>query len=210
MTDKEKQKTFDDIFGDIKPRGEHGSSVLTFIMGHPGVGKTCLAVSAQELGKCVLINFENRIAHIDETSNLRFVPTSRGEFREDKICSYKQFISFINWFLDNEVKANYIIIDTIDSMFDEFLKYHKPFFKDQRQAYGVVYDELQNIFKRLKDSGCNIICTSHVLNDNVIDRLTISLNEKLRNKINALTDNIFYYESLEDETRILQLKSDSK
>lgn len=201
---------FDDIFGEIKPKSRFSSSTMTIIMGHPGVGKTTLATSAQELGKCILVNFENRIAHIDETSNLRFIPRSTGEFREDRICSYKEFASFLNFITSNRLKADYIIIDTIDSMFDTFMDYYLPLFKDARQAYGHVYKEMHAIFKKLKDSGCNVICTSHVLNDDILEKMTVSLNEKLRNRINSHTDNIFFYDEIEDGNRILYLKTNNK
>ena len=201
---------FDDIFGEIKPKSRFSSSTMTIIMGHPGVGKTTLATSAQELGKCILVNFENRIAHIDETSNLRFIPRSTGEFREDRICSYKEFASFLAFITSNRLKADYIIIDTIDSMFDTFLEYYIPLFKDARQAYGTVYKEIHSIFKKLKDSGCNVICTSHVLNDDILEKITVSLNEKLRNKMNALTDNIFFYDEVENGGRVLHLKTNNK
>lgn len=199
-----------ELFGEVKPRNEFSSSIMTIIMGHAGVGKTTLATSCKELGFTILVNFENRIGHIDETENLRFIPRSTGEYREDKICGYDEFLSFFQFVTNGKLKVNYIIIDTIDSMFEIFLKRWKPYFKDQRQAYNVVYEEMHDIFRKLKESGCNIIATSHVVNDEIIEKVTVSLNAKLRNKINNITDNIFYYEELENETRVLKLKSDNK
>ena len=196
-----------DIFGEIKPKSEHSSGTLTVIMGHPGVGKTVLATNASELGFTILINFENRISHIDEHEDLRFIPRSSGEFREDKICTYEQFVALIDVIKNSDQKPKYVIIDTIDSMFDVFLQRAKANFTDQRMAYGNVYQDLRNLLSNLKNTGVDIISTSHVLNDTILNKINISLNEKLRNNINKITDNIFYLEVLEDGTRKLILKS---
>ena len=196
-----------DIFGQIKPKNKFSSSTMTIIAGASGAGKTTLATSAQELGFCVLVNFENRISHIDESDNLRIIPTSKGEFREDKICTRTGFNKFLEYIKDGKIKADYIIIDTIDAMFEVVLKDLCLGFQDKRQAYQAAYDEMNSYFKVIKNSGCNVICTSHTLNDAVLGKVTIALNEKLRNKINDQTDNVFYYEVLADETRVLKLKS---
>ena len=198
----------DDIFGEIKPKSAFSSSTMSIIMGHCGVGKTTLATTASELGDTVLVNFENRVGHIDETDSFRIYPQSKGDYREDKTCTYDQFQSFVSAIISGKLKPSYIIIDTLDAMFDTILKNKMQAGGDKRMAYNIAYEEMNALFKVLKNTGINIICTSHVLNDPVLNKMTISLNEKLRNKINDQTDNIFLYKTLEDESRVLRLKSD--
>jgi len=207
----ENERKMKEIFGEIKPKNEHSSSTLTIIMGHPGVGKTVLASTASELGFTVLINFENRISHIDEHENLRFIPRSTGgKFREDKICTYEQFIGFVSAVEEAKNKPKCIIIDTIDSMFDIFLKREKGNVRDQRMAYSHVYQDMADLLSRFKNTGVDIICTSHTVNDPNLNKINISLNEKLRNNLNKIIDNIYYLEVLEDGTRKLTLKSNEK
>lgn len=192
-------------FGQIKPKNQFSSSIMTIIMGSAGVGKTTLAASASKLGFSILVNFENRIGHIDETENLRIYPISKGEFRKDERCTYEEFRTLITDIKLGQFKAEYIIIDTIDSMFDTFLP--KMDAVDKRLKYQLAYETIAEYLKIIKDSGCNIILTSHSINDPVLQKVTVALNEKLRNKINNITDNVFYYELRETEERILRLKN---
>ena len=96
---------FKDLFGEIKPKNDYSAAQAIIIYGNMGTGKTTLAASCSESGNTVLVNFEGRISHIDETEQLRIVPTSQSEFRENARCNYDQFVNFAEYVLENKVKV---------------------------------------------------------------------------------------------------------
>ncbi len=200
--------TYEEMLGPIKKKNEFSTARFSIIYGNAGCGKTVLATTAQEIGKCVLINFENRISHIDETENLRFVPTSPGEFREDKACDYEMFLNFLAFIEQEQIKFNYLIIDTIDEMFNKFHlgMLRKGEIQDKYYGRADVYPKMWEVFKRIKDLGINIIATSHQKSEGGFDLL---LPDKLKFKINMTVDNIFYLKANEEGNRVLQLKTNS-
>jgi len=203
-------KSYNDFFGGIKPMGDHSSSKMTIIMGTPGVGKTTLAATASQLGLTILVNFENRISHIQENETLRIVPRSKGETRHDQRCNYDGIIGLVSHLKKDNMGVKYVIIDTLDEMFltirDGMLLSGE--ITDKFYGAASVYAKICNIFKELKDTGISIICTSHVRSDSKTNKLSISLTDKLRNGINSQCDNIFYLIASENDNRILQLKPD--
>ena len=201
---------FNELFGEVKPRGQYSSSVFTVIYGSIGCGKTTLATTAQELGKCVLINFENRISHIDETENLRIIPRSKGEYREDVACEYKTFIDFVNAIKNNNIKFDYMIIDTLDEMFNKFLKgmLRAGEISDSYYGRSAVYDKIWELIKTIKDMGISVIATCHSKSsgDNGM-KIDLSLADKLKDKVNMTIDNVFYLKKVDDTKRTLILKA---
>ena len=206
----ENQDKFNELFGAVKPKSKYSSSVFTVIYGDVGNGKTYLATTAQKLGKCVLINFENRISHIDETENLRIIPRSQGEFREDIACEYKTFTGFIKYVKDNNIKFDYLILDSIDEMFSKFLKgmLRSGEISDGFYGRAQVYDKMWETIKEIKDLGISIIATCHKKSSGDTGMKTdISLTDKLKDKVNMTIDNIFYLKKIDDKNRILILKA---
>ena len=201
---------FNDFFGEVKPKGQYSSSIFTVIYGSVGCGKTVLATTAQELGKCVLVNFENRIGHIDETENLRIVPRSQGNCREDIACEYKTFLGFLKCIKDNNIKFDYMIIDTLDEMFNKFHKGMMKAGEIDSSYYGraMVYDKLWETLKSIKDMGISIIATCHskASGDTGI-KIDLSLTDKLKDKVNMTIDNIFYLKKSSEKDRTLILKA---
>jgi len=201
---------FNELFGEVKPRGQNSTSVFTIIYGDIGSGKTVLATTAQELGKCVLINFENRISHIDETENLRIIPRSKGEYREDVACEYKTFVDFVKAIKNNNIKFDYMIIDTIDEMFNKFLKgmLRTGEIGDSYYGRAAVYDKVWEIIKEIKDMGISVIATCHKKSggDNGL-KTDISLTDKLKDKVNMTIDNVFYLKKVDEQNRTLILKA---
>ena len=200
---------FNDIFGEIKPKTNNSAPTFTIIYGNVGCGKTVLATTAQETGKCVLVNFENRISHIDETENLRIVPTATGEFREDKACTYEQFINFISFVEQENVKFDYIILDTLDEMFVKFMlgMLRKGEITDKYYGRPEIYNKIWEITKKIKDLGISIIATCHQKSAEEIDLL---ITDNLKSKINMNVDNIFYLKMGDDGHRVLKLKATSR
>lgn len=200
---------FDDLFGAIKPRGQYSTPTATIIYGDVGCGKTILATTAQELGKCVLINFENRISHIDETPNLRIVPKSVGEVREDIACTYDQFCNFIAFIKKENVKFDHLILDTGDEMFQKFLMgmLRKGEIGDKYYGRAEVYVKIWNYLKDIKDMGISIIMTCHQKSN---DDINLLLSDALKTKVNMTVDNIFYLKANDDGNRTLQLKPTSR
>lgn len=206
----EKSDKFTELFGEVKPRGQYSSSVFTVIYGSIGCGKTTLATTAQELGKCVLINFENRISHIDETKNLRIIPRSQSEYREDIACEYKTFINFVKCIKDNDIKFDYMIIDTLDEMFNKFLKGMLKAGEISDGFYGrsQVYDKMWEVLKSIKDMGISIIATCHSKAEGKTGtKIDLSLTDKLKDKVNMTIDNVFYLKKATEKDRTLILKS---
>lgn len=198
---------FNELFGEIKPKSEYSVPTFTIIYGAIGCGKTILASTASQLGPTVLINFENRISHIDETPNLRIIPTSTGAFREDKACTYEQFMNFINYIKQENIKFKYLIIDTIDEMFVKFLNgmLKKGEITDKYYGRPEVYTKLWEITKRIKDLGISIIATSHEKDKDFSTDLL--LTDALKSKINMSVDNVFYLKVANLNERVLLLKN---
>ena len=201
---------FNELFGEIKPKGQYSSSVFTVIYGDISCGKTTLATTAQELGKCVLINFENRISHIDETENLRIIPRSQGQFREDVACEYKTFMGFLDCIKKNDIKFDFMILDSIDEMFAKFLKGMLKAGEISDGFYGraQVYDKMWQAIKDIKDLGISIIATCHKKSSGDTGLKTdLSLTDKLKDKINMTIDNAFYLKKTSEKDRTLILKA---
>lgn len=196
---------YNELFGDIKPKGNYSTPTFTIIYGNIGCGKTVLATTCSELGKTVLINFENRISHIDETENLRFVPTSQGEFREDRACTYEEFLNFISYIEQEKIKFDYLIIDTMDEMFVKFMlgMLKKGEIQDKYFGRPEIYNKIWEITKKIKDLGISIIATCHQKQNEEIDLL---LTDALKSKINMTVDNVFYLENIDNDNRVLTLK----
>lgn len=204
----ENQDKFNELFGEIKPKGQYSTPTFTIIYGDVSSGKTTLATTAQELGKCVLINFENRISHIDETENLRIIPRSQKEYREDVACEYKTFLNFLKCVKDNNIKFDFMIIDSLDEMMNRFLKGMLKAGEISDQFYGraQVYDKIWEITKEIKDLGISIIATAHKKTSDTM-KTDLMLIDKLKNKINMNVDNVFYLKKVDDKNRTLILKA---
>lgn len=198
---------YNEMFGAIKPKSNYSTPTFTIIYGDVGCGKTTLATSCSELGQTVLINFENRISHIDETETLRIVPTSTGEFREDKACTYDQFMNFIAFVKENKIKIDYLIIDTLDEMFQKFLigMLKNGAITDRFYGRPIVYDKLWEITKEIKDLGINIIMTAHQKNESL--KTDLLIKDALKSKINMNVDNVFYLKKTDQINRVLLLKA---
>ena len=200
---------YNELFGAIKPKSNYSTPTFTIIYGNIGCGKTVLATTCSELGQTVLINFENRISHIDETENLRIVPTSAGDFREDKACTYEQFLNFLSYIEQEQIKFKYLIIDTLDEMFIKFLfgMLRKGEIQDKYYGRAEVYLRIWEIAKKIKDLGISIIATCHQKQNEEIDLL---LTDALKSKVNMTVDNVFYLEAVDNDNRILTLKPSAK
>lgn len=196
---------YNELFGEIKPKSNYSTPTFTIIYGNIGCGKTVLATTCSELGQTVLINFENRISHIDETETLRIVPTSSGETREDKACTYEQFLNFISYVEENDIKFKYLIIDTLDEMFVKFMlgMLRKGEIQDKYYGRPEIYNKIWEITKKIKDLGISIIATCHQKQNEEIDLL---LTDALKSKINMTVDNVFYLENVDNDNRVLTLK----
>lgn len=196
---------YNELFGEIKPKSNYSTPTFSIIYGNIGCGKTVLATTCSEIGQTVLINFENRISHIDETETLRIVPTSQGEVREDKACNYEQFFNFIDYIEKEKIKFKYLILDTIDEMFVKFMQGMLKRGEIQDKYFGrpEIYNKLWEVTKRIKDMGISIIATCHQKQNEEIDLL---LTDALKSKINMTVDNVFYLENSDDDNRVLTLK----
>lgn len=200
---------YNELFGEIKPKSNYSTPTFTIIYGNIGCGKTVLATTCSELGQAVLINFENRISHIDETESLRFVPTSAGEFREDRACNYDQFLNFISYIEQKNIKFKYLIIDTLDEMFVKFMigMLRKGEIQDKYYGRPEIYNKIWEITKKIKDLGISIIATCHQKQNEEIDLL---LTDALKSKVNMTVDNVFYLEAVDNGNRILTLKPSAR
>lgn len=197
---------YNELFGEIKPKSNYSTPTFSIIYGNIGCGKTILATTCSELGQTVLINFENRISHIDETETLRIIPTSNGEFREDKACTYEQFLNFLAFIEQENIKFKYLIIDTLDEMFQKFLigMLRKGEIQDKYYGRNQVYEKIWETFKKIKDLGISIIGTSH--KKQIENKEDLLLTDALKARINMTVDNIFYLAVTDDNNRILTLK----
>lgn len=199
---------YNELFGEIKPKSNYSTPTFSIIYGNIGCGKTTLATTCSELGQTVLINFENRISHIDETETLRIIPTSNGEFREDKACTYEQFLNFLAFIKQENIKFKYLIIDTLDEMFVKFMQgmLRKGEIQDKYYGRPEIYNKIWEITKKIKDLGISIIATCHQKHNEEIDLL---LTDALKSKINMTVDNVFYLKTADDDNRVLTLKPNS-
>jgi hypothetical protein len=210
MSIKEKTNDpFNDFFGDIKQGNGALKGSMTIIIGNAGVGKTTLATGCAENNRAILINFENRISHIKETDNLRVIPRRQKE-GQDIRCGYSGFMTTIELLKQkNNLGAKYLIIDTLDEAFITIrtAMLQMGLMNDKYTGADNLYTKVCESLKELKDLGLNIICTSHTLNDFNTGKIALGLTPKLRDKISAFADNIFYLHESGDDDRILQLKS---
>lgn len=197
---------FNELFGEIKPKDNYSSAQAIIIYGNMGCGKTTLASTCSELGQTALINFENRVSHIDETSTLRIVPTSKGDSRENKRCSYEDFLNFVNFVTSEEVKIDYIIIDTLDAMLQVFIRGMVRKGEVEGTYYGraLVYPKLVEQLQMLKDNGSTIIITAQ---ENAKETKTdLLIVPNFKGHVNQVVDGCFYYKLTEKGTRTLHLK----
>ena len=203
--------TLNEIFGEVKPKSKNSSSKMTILFGKNGSGKTTLASTCSEIGETLLINFENRVACINESDTLRILPRSEGEFRQDKKMSYQNFLKFVT-FVETKYQPNYIILDTLDAMFDTFLKGMLASGEISDAFYGrsAVYDKIFVCLNRLKDTGVNLILTSQCLKSETFGVVDVAVVEKLANKINPITDNKFFLKATDDDNRVLCLKANNQ
>ena len=203
--------TLSDIFGEIKPKNEHSSSKLYVIFGQGGSGKTTLSSTCSKLGETILVNFENRVGHIDETENLRILPRSKGEFRQDKRMTYSGFKAFVE-FLETKYTPKYVIIDTLDEMFIAFQQGMLQAGEITDKYYGrpEIYTSMLNLLKRIKDTGADIICNCQATMLEQFGVIDTAIVEKLMIKINQIVDNKFYLNITDDDNRVLILKPNNK
>ena len=204
MTNKE--ITFDTLFGDIKPKDKYSIAQAIIIYGAMGHGKTTLASTCSEIGKTVLINFENRISHIEETENLRIIPTSQGDFRENKRCTYDQFTKFVDYVLAKDVKIQFIILDTLDMMLQVFIKgmLKRGEISDKFYGRAEVYPRIVEYIQKLREHGTTVIMTAQENNkENETDLLIVP---NFKGHINPVVDGCFYLKATENDNRVLTLK----
>lgn len=201
-----KEITFDTLFGEVKPQNEYSTAQAIIIYGNLGTGKTTLATTCSELGKTVLINFENRISHIKESKNLRIIPTSQGEFREDKRCTYEQFTKFVDYVVNNDVKIKYVILDTLDMMLQVFIKgmLKKGEITDKYYGRADAYPKIVEYIQKLKELGATVLITAQENSENGDTDLLIV--PKFKGHINPVIDGAFYLKATEDDSRVLLLK----
>ena len=197
---------FNKIFGPIKPTNEYSKPQAIIIYGNMGTGKTTLATTCSECGNTVLVNFEGRISHIDETETLRIVPTSKGEYRDNVRCDYKKFVKFAEYILQNEIKIKYVIFDTLDAMLQAFIKgmLMTGEISDKYFGRAEVYPRIAEYIQRFKDNGTTVIITAQENNKELTTDLLIVSNFK--GHINPVVDSCFYLKLIDNDKRILMLK----
>lgn len=201
-----KEITFDTLFGEVKPQNEYSTAQAIIIYGNLGSGKSTLASTCSELGKTVLINFENRISHIEETENLRIIPTSQGDFRENKRCSYEQFTKFVDYIIKNNVKIQFMILDTLDVMLQTFIKgmLKSGEISDKYFGRAEVYPRITEYVQKIKEHGTSVIIPAQENNKDYETDLLIVSNFK--GHINPVVDGCFYLKATESDNRVLYLK----
>ena len=158
------------------------------------------------MSNTVLINFEGRISHIDETKNLRIVPTSSGDFRENARCTYEQFINFAEYVLSNKIKFKYLIIDTLDAMLQTFIKgmLRKGEIQDKYYGRAEAYPKITDYIQRFKDNGTTVIITAQENDKELKTDLLIVPNFK--GHINQIVDGCFYLKLVNNNKRVLLIK----
>lgn len=197
---------FKDLFGEIKPKNDYSAAQAIIIYGNMGTGKTTLAASCSESGNTVLVNFEGRISHIDETEQLRIVPTSQGEFRENARCNYDQFVNFAEYVLENKVKIKYLILDTLDAMLQVFIKgmLRRGEIQDKYYGRAEAYPKITDYIQRFKDNGTTVIITAQENDKELKTDLLIVPNFK--GHINQIVDGCFYLKLVNNNKRVLLIK----
>lgn len=200
-----------EIFGEVKPKNDMSSSQMYIIFGAGGSGKTTLSTTCSELGETILVNFENRVSHIEETDYLRIVPRSKGDFRQDKRMTYEGFKSFVT-FLEKNYTPKFVIIDTLDEMFVAFQNGMLQNGEITDKYYGrpEIYQRMLDCLKRIKDTGANLICNCQSTMLEQFGTIDTAIVEKLMIKINQIVDNKFYLNVTDDDNRVLCLKPNNK
>jgi hypothetical protein len=182
----------------------HNNKVFSvLIYGESKVGKTILATTVQGIGKTILLNFENRCGHIQETDNLIIYPS------KSKICTQEDLDKLLS-FLKNDPSHGIknVIIDTIDTLFKDQVKVLAQSKKatnslnfDERN--GIIYSILDLIDVLKGHLGLNVVIVAHQKFNDKLGKMTVSLDRDLFNFINNKTDYVFCYVKNEQNQRIL-------
>lgn len=191
---------FFDTYKKVQP--EHKTVFASLIYGPPKIGKTTLAISSNELGRTVLLNFEGRSNHIPQNENLIIYPTPDTVCTEEDI---RKLIAFCHENKDHGIK--YLIIDTVDALFEnmEYNYYQnvKTFTLSQNERKRITV-MITDLFKIIKyDLKINLIMTSHEKRDEDNIKTIVGLSPKLKININQKTDFIFYMNINSNGERIL-------
>lgn len=194
-----------DIKSLIPPISEKKKAGRGFIiLGCPKIGKTILACSSSYKGFTLVLNFENRLNHIDENENLRFYPF------DGRLCTMedlRKLIINIQSLGENHGVAN-IVIDTIDSMFTKFereilaINNKKSLGFDLRKEVNNPIIDSINFFK---EKGINVIVTCHLKEAKASNKYVFALANDLSISLNNFIDDIFFLTKGEESKRILWL-----
>lgn len=174
------------------------------IYGQGKCGKTTLAQTVKEEGETLLINFENRVNHFKESENLFFYPT------QTRMCTGNDLRTLTKSLKDNpDHGIKYVIIDTIDAMFQCFEK--EIIGTSKKDKVNISFDERKVINNKMEsvisvfrnDLSLNIILICHSKKGED-GKTTLSLSNSLKNNINNKCDYIFYLEMDNGNKRILR------
>lgn len=125
----------------------YGAKIALF--GSTGTGKTRSVMSCPK--PCLYMTSENKYASVTDMSGIKFI----------KLECFQQFVDSIIAFTEKSQNPNFpiktIFIDSLTDIAEKRILELKPIYKDIRQAYGLVLDEIIEILTYIKNIKCNVV-----------------------------------------------------
>ena len=125
----------------------YGAKIALF--GSTGTGKTRSVMSCPK--PCIYITSEHKDESVTDWTGIKVIEIDKFQQFVDTIIKFSEISK------ENNFPIKTIFIDSLTDIAEKRILELKPVYKDIRQAYGLVLDEIIEIITYIKKIRCNVI-----------------------------------------------------